>query len=772
MNHIYRSIWNDSTQTYVAVSEAARAPGGSGSGGVSGALHGAAGFALKTLAAATLFACGTLALANPTGGTVSAGSATINASGSKVTVTQGSQNAAINWQNFSIGSGESVVFVQPNASSVALNRVTGSDPSTILGSLSANGQVFLVNPNGILFGKGASVNVQGLVASTLGISDADFMAGKYGFAGDSTKAVSNLGSIAAADGGYVALLGASVSNQGTISARLGTVALAAGQGITLDVAGDSLLKVNVDQGALNALVENGGLIQADGGQVLMTAQAAGQLLNTVVNNTGVVQAQTVQSQGGVIKLLGDMASGTVDVGGTLDASAPNGGNGGQIETSAASVKVVPGATVTTAAPQPTFLSGTWLIDPKDYTIATTAGAGVDMTTAQLHTALQAGNVTIESTNGSTTAGSGNIDITGTLAWSANTLTLEAANNVVIGTTAVAGILNATSTAGLVINTAFTDGNAGSDAAVAGGKLILANAAAPTGGIDSTGFQGQINLATGTSFTMNTHAYTIINSLGSSNTDTTSGTLQAMNANLTATGYYVLGSDIDATATSGWTGNFTPIGKFVNNAAQPAPPAAPVPTPLPPHIDTDDAFMGTFDGLGHSITGLVVNSTAAIGTGMFGVVGGQAITSAGSAAAEPTPSSARSRDVQLISPKIVTGVAAVGSLVGLNAGVVNNSLVTVLAPPPPSTSHVIGANNGGKRCGLRRAAWSARTSTRSKAATPASRPRRPTPTRAAARPASSAAWSASMPAASPRQLVGAAPSAASITRAAWSARTAA
>jgi large exoprotein involved in heme utilization and adhesion len=233
--------------------------------------------------------------------------------------------------------------------------------------------VFLVNPNGILFGKGASVNVQGLVASTLGVSDADFMAGKYGFAGASTKAVSNLGSIAAADGGYVALLGASVSNQGTISARLGTVALAAGQGVTLDIAGDSLLKVNVDQGALKALVKNGGLIQADGGQVLMTAQAAGQLLNTVVNNTGVVQAQTVQSQGGVIKLLGDMASGTVNVGrhaGRERAQRrqrrPDRDQRREREGGAR-------RHVTTAAPQPTFLSGTWLIDPKDYTIAATAG---------------------------------------------------------------------------------------------------------------------------------------------------------------------------------------------------------------------------------------------------------------------------------------------------------------------------------------------------------------------------------------------------------------
>ncbi len=92
-----------------------------------------------------------------------------------------------------------------------------------------------------------------------------------------------------------------------ISARFGTVALAAGDAITLDVAGDGLLNVTVDQGAVNALVENGGLIQADGGQVLMTAQAAGELLNTVVNNTGVIEAQTVENRNGTIRLLGDMA---------------------------------------------------------------------------------------------------------------------------------------------------------------------------------------------------------------------------------------------------------------------------------------------------------------------------------------------------------------------------------------------------------------------------------------------------------------------------------
>src|SRR4051812_38187753 len=295
-------------------------------------------FAMKGVAVCVMLAFGSQAWALPTGGVVSAGSASIASTPGSTTITQTSQNAALNWTGFSIGAGESVRFNQPNAASVALNRVLGPDPSSILGSLSANGRVFLLNPNGILFGQGAQVNVGGLVASTLNLSDADFMAGHYNFAGTSNASVTNQGSINA-DGGYVALLGASVSNTGTISARMGTVALAAGNAMTLDVAGDGLLNVTVNQGAVNALVSNGGLIRADGGQVLLTVQAAGDLLQTVVNNTGVIQAQTIDTHTGTIKLLGNMEAGTVNVGGTLDASAPNGGNGGFIETSAAHVNI-------------------------------------------------------------------------------------------------------------------------------------------------------------------------------------------------------------------------------------------------------------------------------------------------------------------------------------------------------------------------------------------------------------------------------------------------
>ena len=344
MNRIYRSIWNQATGAYSAVSENVKS---AGKRSMPGSAGGGAHFALKSMAAALMLGYGSLALAGPTGGTVVAGHANIGGAPGSTVINQGSQNAVINWANFNINQGESVKFVQPNSNAVALNRVLGSDGTTILGNLSANGKVFIVNPNGVLFGQGASVNTAGLVASTLDINNADFMAGNYKFTGNGSGRVLNQGSISA-PGGYVALLGAHVSNEGTINARLGSVALAAGRAITLDVAGDGLLNVTVDQGAVGALVQNGGLIQADGGSVVMTAQAAGDLLKTVVNNTGIIEAHTIDTRGGSIKLLGDMQSGTVNAGGTLDASAPTGGKGGFIDTSAAHVKLADALKVTTA----------------------------------------------------------------------------------------------------------------------------------------------------------------------------------------------------------------------------------------------------------------------------------------------------------------------------------------------------------------------------------------------------------------------------------------
>lgn len=399
MNNIHRSIWNATTRTFAAASENSRTRGGeNSSAAASPARRGR--FGLKAVAVGLMFAFGANAWALPTGGAVSAGTADIATGAGTTTVTQTSQNASLNWQSFSIGAAEAVRFVQPSSSSVALNRVLGSDPSSILGSLSANGKVFLVNPNGILFGAGAQVNVGGLVASTLNVSDGDFMAGRYNFSGSGTGNVQNQGTINA-DGGYVALLGANVSNQGVISARLGTIVLAAGSAMTLDMAGDGLLNVAVNSGAVNALVENGGMIRADGGNVLLTALAAGNLLQSAVNNTGVVQAQTIGTHEGTIRLMGDMAIGSVGVGGTLDASAPNGGNGGFIETSAAHVNVQDSVRISTTAAL--GLTGTWLIDPLDFSIGNAPGDNI--TPSALATQLNITNVTI-----TTQPGVGNGDI--------------------------------------------------------------------------------------------------------------------------------------------------------------------------------------------------------------------------------------------------------------------------------------------------------------------------------------------------------------------------
>jgi len=415
----------------------------------------------KALAIAVMLAFAPATFALPTGGAVSAGGATISTSGNTTTIGQTTQSAAINWQAFSIGAGEAVRFVQPSSSSVALNRVLGPDPSSILGSLSANGKVFLVNPNGILFGPGAQVNVGGLVASTRSITDADFMAGTYKFSGNSGASVVNRGSINA-DGGYVALMGANVSNEGVISARLGTVVLASGNAMTLDLAGDGLLSVAVSEGTANALVQNSGTIRADGGQVLLTTQAAGTLLQGVVNNTGVIQAQTIDTRDGMIRLMGDMQNGTVNAGGTLDASAPNGGNGGFIETSAAHVKISNDVRVNAAAPAGT--TGTWLIDPVDFVVGSAPGNNI--TGAALSAAVTNASVTINTAGPG--AGNGDITINEAITWNGliglsaapTTLTLNAVRNTNINAaiTATSGNLVVCCGGDVNVNAAITTTN--------------------------------------------------------------------------------------------------------------------------------------------------------------------------------------------------------------------------------------------------------------------------------------------------------------------------
>ena len=571
MNRIYRNIWSSRLGCFVAVSEVAGARGKSS--GVSGALLASVLLSSGATAQATPAAPDVL----PTGGTVVAGQASITTHGAAMTVDQGSSRAAINWQNFNIGSNATVQFRQPDASSVMLNRVVGNETSVIDGALRANGQVWLVNPNGVLFNAGARVDVGGLVASTRNIADADFLAGRAVFQGSGAGEIVNHGVLTAAQGGYVALIGKAVRNDGVVTATLGTVAAAAGNKVTLNFGGDAMVGVAIDEGALNALVDNGGALRADGGQIVLSAKTASSLLDAVVNNTGEIRAQTIANRNGRILLLGDMQHGAVDVAGTLDAGAPHGGSGGFIETSASRVSVRPGATVTTLAAG--GANGQWLIDPTDFVVAATGG---DMTGATLSSSLAGGSVQIQSSAGAGGNG-GAVVVNDTVNWSANTtLTLDAQSNIYINAPIVAS-----GAAGKVFL------KYGQGASNSGNASKYAFGLGTAGG-----FAGHIDLQPGQNFSTQlgndgpVQVWTVINALGTAASNSAAD-LQGMNG--APAGRYVLGADIDAGATA--TQGFTPIG----NAQTP--------------------FTGQLDGLGHTISNLVVNAPATDEVGLFGRLSG-------------------------------------------------------------------------------------------------------------------------------------------------------
>ena len=260
-----------------------------------------------------------LVVALPSDGNVVGGHATIQqVNPHQLDIQQTTDKAILNWKSFSIAGDETVHFMQPSVHSIALNRVVGTDPSVILGHLQSNGRIFLLNPNGILFGAGAQIDVGGLLATTLQIRDDDFMAGRYLFAQDPLKGlrtVINRGTIQVSDHGFVFLAAPGVSNEGLIVANLGTVVLGSGQALTVDLMGDGLINyalsgkvldhvMGVDGKPLSSAVSNTGTIQADGGHVVLQAKAAGEIFSSVVNQSGVIRARSLESHGGVVQLLG------------------------------------------------------------------------------------------------------------------------------------------------------------------------------------------------------------------------------------------------------------------------------------------------------------------------------------------------------------------------------------------------------------------------------------------------------------------------------------
>ena len=221
----------------------------------------------------------------PSGLTVIQGQARAVTTGNRMTVTN-SAGSILNWQGFSIGNGAGVHFAQPNAASQVLNRVTGNDPSSILGSLTSNGRVWLLNPNGVLFGQNARVDVAGLVASTLNISNNDWSAGRYSLSALGSGAVAgvvNQGELRSSLGGHIALIGGSVRNEGLIESVGGQVLLAAGRSIDLVDTGAPNLAVRVTAPEGEAL--NLGTLAAAGGRIDVHA--------AVVNQQGVVRADSL-----------------------------------------------------------------------------------------------------------------------------------------------------------------------------------------------------------------------------------------------------------------------------------------------------------------------------------------------------------------------------------------------------------------------------------------------------------------------------------------------
>ncbi|MGO5131890.1 two-partner secretion domain-containing protein [Mitsuokella jalaludinii] len=346
---------------------------------------------------------GSITHAMPQGEVVRSGAATIQRSDDhkNMEIDQGTKRAAIDWSSFDIANDERVNFRQPDASSIALNRVTGDAKSVIDGKLTGNGQIFVVNPNGVLFGQHASVDVGSLVASTAKVSDAT-MTGFGSSKGDVALSVDdantgasviNAGQIKA-EGGLVALHAAVVENNGMITNEGGRIALAAAKTISLSADTAGKINFDVDGTLAKASTLNTGVLKSDGGYVVMTAKQAGDVMSTVVNNTGTIEARTLrQDEKGEILLDGGNA-GIVSVNGTLDASGVEAGqsagsikaigaethvkdgaallargqaDGGRIETSGDYLEI--GNKVQIDAAGETGKSGEWLLDPLNVVIS-------------------------------------------------------------------------------------------------------------------------------------------------------------------------------------------------------------------------------------------------------------------------------------------------------------------------------------------------------------------------------------------------------------------
>lgn len=704
-----------------------------------------------------------IAFAAPQGGKVVGGSANIHQSGTTTTINQSSDRAIINWHSFDIGKNEAVRHNMPSPKSAGLHRVVGGGgASQIQGLLQSNGNIYLVNPAGVVIHKGARVDTNSFIATTRDIADSNFMKGKMVFdrPGRPGAQIINQGTISVKESGLAALVAPTVRNEGLIAGKLGKVALASGDSTwKLDMHGDDLITFTVNENDVNALhaadgtplagasVENSGSIKAEGGVVVLTAAQLDGIVGSVVNsgevsaasaevkggkitfrgegshvdvrNTGIVDASSAKADGGVVRMVADGAvassgavaatggqkggkavltgrdvaltgttkidvsgntgGGTALVGGNALGKGPErnartakvesgavihadaqikgdggqvvvwsdekttfdgaitakggreGGNGGMVETSGKILKVGDNARVETLAPK--GLYGQWLLDPVDFVIAASGG---DMTGATVSRNLGSGDMTILSSNGNSGT-NGDIFVNDAISWSANTLLiLNAERNVIV---------NADITAtGVRAGLSILPQNGDFD--LAGAKITL------SGSDPRLSISGQ--------------QYTVINSIQS---------LQNINNNLS--GYYALGSNIDASSTATWNNGegFEPIGEQAT------------------YDDTSKSFKGIFHGLGHSITELTINRPNDDFVGLFGylydgahisniglenvnISGGRFVGALAGSNGYNVSTQGVQKDYATIyrsfSSGSVSGTSDVGGLVGVNFGEISKS----------------------------------------------------------------------------------------------------
>jgi filamentous hemagglutinin family protein len=269
------------------------------------------------------------AFAAPEGGLVVGGSATITQMGPNTTIQQTTERGIIRWDRFDVGASERVEFQQPSSSSITINRIRDSKPSQIDGQISANGRVVMINPNGVVFGETAQIDVGGLIASTSDLeNDTDFLAGGpviLNRTGQADAKIINKGQITIREAGLGGLVAGHVENQGVISARLGKVALASGDITTIDFAGDGLIQLEVSDAVLKQQVLNKGIVKADGGQILISAAAARDVVDSLINNEGQISTATYQGQKGNLKIRATKATfqntGTITANGDITQDA-------------------------------------------------------------------------------------------------------------------------------------------------------------------------------------------------------------------------------------------------------------------------------------------------------------------------------------------------------------------------------------------------------------------------------------------------------------------